>query len=258
MNLRPSGYEPDELPGCSTPRCREPGARSREPGGRLERGGWPVGAWTRVSGSGFRSQDPGPRTNSSWVLAPGSCPLILLRGPGGDLLSRVLRRSTIGAEGFHGRVRDGIGWGTLAMTTRPSRQDSGIRSQVPGARKADGAVAPTFCPGSWVLVPVSWCVPANGDRGWSPRRAIERLGPVSCTHCCASTSGLSTCWSCTALRRDLVLRGVSRLDAFSGYLVRTWLPGCAAGATTGPPEVRPPRSSRTRGSASQVSYTHGR
>ena len=32
-----------------------------------------------------------------------------LREPGGDLLFRVLRRSTIGAEGFHGRVRDGIG-----------------------------------------------------------------------------------------------------------------------------------------------------
>src|SRR5438552_19036008 len=30
-------------------------------------------------------------------------------GPGGDLLFRALRRSTIGAEGFHGRVRDGIG-----------------------------------------------------------------------------------------------------------------------------------------------------
>ena len=29
--------------------------------------------------------------------------------PGSDLLFRVLRRSTIGAEGFHGRVRDGIG-----------------------------------------------------------------------------------------------------------------------------------------------------
>ncbi len=29
--------------------------------------------------------------------------------PGGDLLSHVLRRSTIGAEAFHGRVRDGIG-----------------------------------------------------------------------------------------------------------------------------------------------------
>src|SRR3954469_17867329 len=30
-------------------------------------------------------------------------------GPGGDLLFRALRRSTIGAEGLHGRVRDGIG-----------------------------------------------------------------------------------------------------------------------------------------------------
>jgi hypothetical protein len=29
--------------------------------------------------------------------------------PGGDLLSRGLSHSTIGAEGFHGRVRDGIG-----------------------------------------------------------------------------------------------------------------------------------------------------
>ena len=29
--------------------------------------------------------------------------------PGGGLLSHVLGRSTIGAEGFHGRVRDGIG-----------------------------------------------------------------------------------------------------------------------------------------------------
>ena len=29
--------------------------------------------------------------------------------PGGDLLSRALRRSTMGAEGFHGRVRNGIG-----------------------------------------------------------------------------------------------------------------------------------------------------
>ena len=29
--------------------------------------------------------------------------------PGGDLLSHTLRCSTIGAEGFNGRVRDGIG-----------------------------------------------------------------------------------------------------------------------------------------------------
>jgi len=54
------------------------------------------------------------------------------------------------------------------------------------------------------------------------------------------------------------LRGASRLDAFSGYPVRTWPPGGAAGATTGPPEVRPSRSSRTRDSASQGSDTRGR
>ena len=42
---------------------------------------------------------------SYWVLG-----LFYVHGrPGGDLLSHALRRSTIGAEGFHGRVRDGIG-----------------------------------------------------------------------------------------------------------------------------------------------------
>ena len=41
--------------------------------------------------------------------------------PGSDLLFRVLRRSTIGAERFHGRVRDGIGCYTLAKATRPAK-----------------------------------------------------------------------------------------------------------------------------------------
>ena len=38
--------------------------------------------------------------------------------PGGDLLSRALRQSTIGAERLNDRVRNGIGWGPLAITTR--------------------------------------------------------------------------------------------------------------------------------------------
>ena len=42
----------------------------------------------------------------------------LLGGPGDDLLFRALGRSTIGAEGFHGRVRDGIG----CIAPRHSRQ----------------------------------------------------------------------------------------------------------------------------------------
>ena len=46
----------------------------------------------------------------------------LICRPGGDLLFRVLRRSTIGAEEFNGRVRDGIGFGLLAIATRPANQ----------------------------------------------------------------------------------------------------------------------------------------
>ncbi len=53
---------------------------------------------------------------------PGIWIALALVGPGGDLLSRALRRSTIGAEGFHGRVRDGIGCWPLAMTTRPEKR----------------------------------------------------------------------------------------------------------------------------------------
>ena len=41
--------------------------------------------------------------------------------PGSDLLSRVLRRSTIGAGAFHGRVRNGNGCGRPAITTRSAK-----------------------------------------------------------------------------------------------------------------------------------------
>ena len=51
----------------------------------------------------------------------------------------------------------------------------------------------------------------------------------------------------------LILRGASRLDAFSVYPFQTWLPGHAPGGTTGTPEVRPSRSSRTKDSSSQIS-----
>ena len=41
--------------------------------------------------------------------------------PGDDLLSHVLRQSTIGAKAFDGRVRDGIGSYHLAKATRPAK-----------------------------------------------------------------------------------------------------------------------------------------
>ena len=83
MNLRPSGYEPDELPGCSIPRHR------LVPPGRDD------------NVNGFkRSVRP------------------LAMKPGDDLLFHRLGDSTIGAVRFHGRVRDGIGWVTDAMATK--------------------------------------------------------------------------------------------------------------------------------------------
>ena len=45
----------------------------------------------------------------------------MFRRSGYDLLSRVLRQSTIGAKGFNSRVRNGIVWDTFAMTTRSSK-----------------------------------------------------------------------------------------------------------------------------------------
>ena len=56
---------------------------------------------------------------------------------GGDLLSHVLRRSTIGVPDLNGRVRDGIGCLSGAMTTKPRKKPAlNIRmsklSSVPG------------------------------------------------------------------------------------------------------------------------------
>ena len=93
MNLRPSGYEPDELPGCSTPRQVRDHASCADK---------------------QRSNTHGTKiTKLEKIHVAGR--------PGDDLLSRALRQSTIGATGFHGRVRNGIGWDTCAITTWSSR-----------------------------------------------------------------------------------------------------------------------------------------
>ena len=117
--------------------------------------------------------------------------IFVLGRPGSDLLSQGLSHSTIGAEEFNGRVRDGIGFKLLARTTRPAKD-----------KETKQAVQ------LWTLK----------MRAIKP---IERLVPVSYMHYCTSTPGLSTWSSSTVLKGILVLRWVSRLDAFSGYPVRT-------------------------------------
>src|SRR5699024_1658167 len=59
--------------------------------------------------------------------------------------------------------------------------------------------------------------------------------------------------SLTFLLGDLILRGASRLDAFSVYPGPSWLPSRAIGLTTGPPADGPARPSRTWARFSQTS-----
>ena len=137
LNLRPSGYEPDELPGCSTPRHQvravccpgefcvplrrgRIGWRAAPPRVFVVRFSWcerrkkgPCGA--------LRERALGPWTVNGFFRAP---PAIM---PGDDLLFQRLSVSTIGAVRFHGRVRDGIGWGTDAMVTKQyGRRNTGF------------------------------------------------------------------------------------------------------------------------------------
>ena len=148
--------------------------------------------------------------------------------PGGDLLFRRLSGSTIGAEGFHGRVRDGIGCfaprcGHQAGQTSPRpRCAFGGRSwskgaPVPGSspgmiREVGFANAPgqascwTCLLGALALAAArgrlsgvsgkAWAFPGREDFGSG---GFERLVPVGSTDCSASTPGLSTWWSSTAL-----------------------------------------------------------
>ena len=121
--------------------------------------------------------------------------------PGGDLLSRALRRSTMGAGGFHGRVRDGIGCGPPAKATRSS--------------------SPSFVGRIQVLA----CCELE------MLRIISMHGNVIELYRAIRTSQLHALprfhtWPIDVMvyhgpQGDLVSRWVSRLDAFSGYPVRT-------------------------------------
>jgi hypothetical protein len=133
----------------------------------------------------------------------------VLGRPGSDLLSQALRLSTIGATGFNGRVRDGIGF-WAPRNYHQIGEKHRLRefwSRLPEGR-GFSELSQSFrrCP--------------HGHGLMRTIKPIELLVPVSFTRCRASTSGLSTWWSSTALKGMLVLREASCLDAFSSYPVR--------------------------------------
>jgi hypothetical protein len=71
-----------------------------------------------------------PRANCIAVICGAFCHRFrefpFLSRSGGDLLSHVLRRSTIGATALNGRVRDGIGCFARAKATRPGKKRIGV------------------------------------------------------------------------------------------------------------------------------------
>ena len=161
MNLRPSGYEPDELPGCSIPRL-------------------------------------------SLFLLFEAILIIVLRYLwyfirfGGDLLSHALGRSTIGATALNGRVRNGSGCFACAIATKPNK--------IPISKS---------CTSVCMLFDSRSLVSTGSNQAYRtistgqlnallhlhlrPIDEVVYLGPQG----------------------YLVLRGASRLDAFSGYPVRS-------------------------------------
>ena len=130
MNLRPSGYEPDELPDCSIPRqlLSEPDFSSPENmksghrGRTASRSGFWRPATLRPEGGKCKEQPCLPVFNVLHIARFG--------GPGSDLLSHALRRSTISARGLNDRVRNGIGWGTPAITTGSAETGNGANSNM--------------------------------------------------------------------------------------------------------------------------------
>ena len=110
-------------------------------------------------------------------LGPG------LGRPGGDLLSHALRRSTIGAEGFHGRVRDGIGCFTprhshQAVQSRPAvaQRFQHIFSTAPATPFWGGRIQ-YFRVLSWSLGSLIRTRPCRTDAAHpGPRRSRARRG----------------------------------------------------------------------------------
>ena len=131
LNQRPSGYEPDELPGCSTPRHRTfaGGKMSLFPRRFRTFAAGKMSIFVCFANRKGRLRGPLVPLAGHFCkekilvsdIAFAMSRLHALGRPGSDLLSRVLRRSTISAGAFHGRVRNGIGCSRSAITTRSAK-----------------------------------------------------------------------------------------------------------------------------------------
>ena len=138
----------------------------------------------------------GHRKEEMFPADPSGTAICALGRPGSDLLSHTLRCSTIGAEGLHGRVRNGVGCFPLAITTRSTQRANTVPKSGAGMFLDNDICIRYSCTYSFCERPQ---VPGLSLRTMYAIKPVERLVPVSFTHYCASTPGLSTWWSSTAL-----------------------------------------------------------
>ena len=151
----------------------------------------------------------------------------------------TLSRSIIGAAGLNFSVRDGKRCAPALLPPLVSLVAIGLQSAVrlflgalPGCGKGEGRRR--VSPLSVVLSRLSLDLSRKAALPARPR-AFGPLVPLGSTSRNAHTCGLSTWSSATALKGGLISGPASRLDAFSAYPIRTRLPGCAPGGTTGTP-----------------------
>jgi hypothetical protein len=195
LNLRPSGYEPDELPDCSTPRwqgrrrLRAPGAATRSGGGgaaagrcraRLGPGGWGGGGESLAATGSPAAGAAVPSALRVFTAEFGM-------GSGGAPLA-------VG----HQAVAAPAGGAELVRCDRGCREGQGPPGGACRWSPADGAGGVRRVIGTVRAI-------STGRLHGLPR---FHLRPIDVVVFHGS-------------QRDLVLRGASRLDAFSGYPVRT-------------------------------------
>jgi hypothetical protein len=175
LNLRPSGYEPDELPGCSTPRRGRGGPRGR---GRV----WCATALRSRGGDGV-----GGLGDGWWTWRRPTLPRLEAQYHGRGGVSRP--------------SSEWIGWGTRAIGHQvdepppwlPSSQAAQRARRRPALPPDGRHPGEDTCRQGW-----HGGLEGCGCRCWGSR-SFERLGPVSCVRRRTSTPGLSTWWSTTAL-----------------------------------------------------------
>ena len=132
--------------------------------------------------------------------------------PGGDLLSRALRQSTIGPERLNDRVRNGIGWGPLGKTTRSTKRMKNEKTSGLLHEQTNKAQTSDLLRKQINKANMSSTKNDQADRAISTSKLHAsrhfHTWPINVVVYHGS-------------RRSLVLRLVSRLDAFSGYLFHT-------------------------------------